>query len=126
MENVAEKRNATIADYSENTIVEISTQIQRRTIHFFGFGYYAHENGKQYRFLEYTWFIADLRKALKMGLYEFESEYQERYKQYITDCTEEECVEIYEHYDNGKMPKLIYADEVNMDTPDGVYIIVKR
>ena len=118
--------NSTIADYSENTIVELITDDKGRLIHYYGFGYYAHEDGKPYRFLEYTWFFAELKKALEKGLYEYEDEYQDQFAQYITDCTEEECVKFYEHYDNGDMPKLIYVDEVNMDTPDGVYILLNR
>ena len=115
-----------IDDYSENTIVEICTKGEDRLIHYFGYGYYAHEDGKPYRFLEYTWFIAPLEEALKMGLHEYESENCDQYKTYIEDCTEEECVEFYEHYDNGKTPKLIYVDEVDMNTPDGVYILIER
>ena len=116
-----------IDEYSEYTIVQIFTEDGVKRIHYYGYGYYAHQDGeKEYRFLEYTWFIVDLAEALKMGLYEYESVFCDQYKTYITDCTEEECAEIYEHYDNGEMPKLIFVDEVNMDTPDGAYIMIKR
>lgn len=120
-------RDVTADDYSESTIVQIYTDKEGRHIHYYGYGYYAHQGeDKPYRFLEYTWFIAPLEEALEMGLYEYESENCDQYKTYITDCTEEECKEFYERYDNGEMPKLIFVDEVNMDTPDGVYIMVKR
>ena len=43
-------------------------------------------------------------------------------KQYIKDCTEKQLDEIYEHYDNGKMPPIL--DDLTMKTPLGCYIIL--
>lgn len=113
--------------FEDKTIVEISTTEDGKQIHYYGYGY--HSDGglneeKEYRFLEYTWFIAPLEEVLKIGVYDYESEYQDRFKQYITDCTEDECQKIYETYDNGKMPKIIDSRDVNRFTPDGTYILI--
>lgn len=116
-------------DYCEATIVEIYTDGGTRYVHYMGYGYYSVEDDdevKPYRFTEYTWFIVPLRDVLKTGIYNYECENADQYKQYIEDCTEERCKEIYETYNNGEMPKLIFEDEVDMNTPDGFYILVRK
>ena len=119
-----DQEGLTIADYLEKTIVGIETDEEGKKIHYYGYGYFSDDSSeKTHRFLEYTWFIAPLEEVLKTGIAEYESENQDQFKQYITDCTEDECESFYEHYDNGKMPKLILAADVDMNTPDGVYIL---
>ena len=123
---IATSTKFALCDVEEKTIAEIITENSGRYVHFFGYGYYSEDEstGKPFRFLEYTWFIAKLEDVLKEGFLEFESEHQDEYKQYLTDCTEAECLRFYRTYDNGNEPKLIQSDLVDMNTPDGVYILL--
>lgn len=112
--------------YIGNVIVELSTEDDKRFIHFYAYGYVT-DNQKEetpYRFLEYVWFIVPLEEVLEVGIGEYECENSDQYKQYIEDCTEENCNYRYEHYDNGKMPKVIKEKDVDMNTPDGMYILL--
>ncbi len=115
-------------NYEEKTIIGVETDSYtgEKMIHLYGYGYYAEtadDNGKDFRFVEYTWFIMPLKEVKEMGFAKCESECGCEYKQYIADCTEEEMNHYYETYDNGKMPKFISEDQINELTPDGVYII---
>lgn len=119
-----DQEGMTINDYLEKTVVGIETDEEGKKIHYYGYGYISDDcSDKPYRFLEYTWFIAPLKDVLEFGIREYESEYQDQFKQYITDCTKEQCGSIYEHYDNGNIPKLMLESDVDMNTPDGCYIL---
>ncbi len=116
----------TLADYEEKTIVGIEMEGGKKVVHFYGYGYYSDgcdEDEKPYRFLEYCWFTAPIEEVLKAGVSEYESDNQDRFKQYITDCTEAECKKMYETYDNGRMPMAIDKEDLNADTPNGIYIL---
>lgn len=111
-----------LGDVEEHTIIAVEEENGRKYVHFFGYGYYADDGtDTPYRFLEYTFLIAPLEDVLKEGVADYESNHQDSCKQYITDCNEEKCLDIYRHYDNGKQPKLL--SELTLDTPVGTYII---
>lgn len=106
----------------DRTIFGIEPDHGERFVHFYGFGYYAGDGtDTPYRFVEYTFCYVPLEEVLKLGFVEAESQYAPEVKQYITDCTEKEMNDIYEHYDNGDMPTILDG-VLTMDTPCGVYI----
>lgn len=113
-----------ICYFEGKTIVDIRTENGEKTIHYCGYGYRSEGDVKPYRFLEYIGFEAPLKEVLKSGIYSYEDCNQEQYKQYITDCSEEECRRIYETYDNGKFRIVIDADDIDEKTPDGTYILL--
>ena len=39
------------------------------------------------------------------------------------DCTEDELVRFYKHYDKGEAPVHIWVSEITMETPFGMYIL---
>ena len=113
-------------DYTEKTIICIEKEDDgEKVVHFMGYGYYGEvETEKPYRFLEYTFFFGKLKNVLNYGgIRNYEGEYQDRYKQYITDCTYEEMNEIYEQYNNGKMPEIIDEKDITINIPFGCYIV---
>lgn len=109
--------------YVEKTIFEK----RGNQIHFFGYSYNSY-NGTDtpYRFVEYTFFYADIKDVMDEGFYLFEHEHGADYQQYIQDCTEEEVNKIYTHYDNGNAPQLVCVDDDINDLPDGCYIAYDR
>lgn len=114
-----------IGEVIERTIIGIEQQNGRKVIHYYAYSWYADDSsGTPYRFCEYTGFIEDLEKVLKYGISCYEGEYQEYIKQYIDDCTEEDCVDYYAHYDRDCPPDLISEKDVSMATPYGVYILI--
>jgi hypothetical protein len=121
----------TYSDLIDRTIIQIFTtldQAERETryIHFFAYGYCAGDGSdKDHRFLEYTWFIAPLQKVLNIGVREYESEYSDEVKQYIEDCSEQTMIERYTHYDAGECPLPISESKLDMNIPDGTYILLK-
>lgn len=97
-----------------------------KIVHLYGYGYYADSSdpdGKDYRFVEYTFFYVPLSEVLERGISDVESEDSEFIKQYITDCTYEGMLEIYHHYDNGNCPTPITCDQLSMDLAEGVYVL---
>lgn len=126
MKDSVKHKTTTADDYVDSTIIEICDWDGIKSVHFMGYGYRRDREDPPYLFTEYTWFISPLESVLKEGFAEYEEQNQEFYKQYIEECDEERCRWIYEHYDNGEMPKFIYEDEINMDTPYGTYILLKR
>lgn len=110
----------------ESTIFGIENDDGKKVIHYYGYGYYCDgDDEKPYRFLEYTFFYGNLQEVLEIGISEYEGEYSDAVKQYITDCTEEELGDIYEHYDEGVPPIPIHESEISLDIPCGVYVLVK-
>lgn len=109
----------------EDTVIALETYGGDRVVHFYGYGYCAEQdNGKgEYRFLEYCGYEVPLDEVLSMGFIEAEQSQMDSVKEYIRDCTEDECMDIYAHYDNGNEPTFIKESEIDMNTPDGVYIV---
>lgn len=109
----------------EDLIVAIETNEDgSRQAHLYAYGYCTGDGAEPaYRFVEYTFFIVPLNEVLQKGIFDVESEYSEFIKQYIHDCTEEEMLELYKHYDDGNCPKPIAADQITADIPDGTYVV---
>lgn len=109
----------------EDTIIGIENFDGVKFVHFYGYGYIADDNGdgKDCRFLEYCGMYAPLSEVLVNGFLKAEQDRMESVKEYIRDCTEEECMEIYNHYDNGSAPEFINESDIDMDTPCGIYIV---
>lgn len=111
--------------YIEKTVFGIETDNGEKIVHFYGYGYHSDDGtDTPYRFLEYTFCYVPLKKVLEMGFEEAESQYGPEVKQYIADCTRDEMESIYEHYDNGNKPTELKKEDLNMDTPLGVYILI--
>ena len=119
-------------DVIERTIVEVYTCYEKdgkeeRFIHFLGYGYCSdafEDDNKDHRFLEYTFFVAPLQEVLDFGVSEYESEFGCEYKQYIEDCTDDTMVGRYLHYNGGVCPLPISKDKLDINTPDGSYILI--
>lgn len=109
-----------ITDYLDKTIFSIFLDVNgNKLIHFWGYGYYTGSpDDKPYRFIEYTFFIAPLFDVLKEGFSNYESEYSDQFKQYITDCDEKELIDYYKNY--GLDIKEI--NELTTNTECGCYI----
>lgn len=106
----------------ERTIFAIEKDHHQKYVHFFGYGYYADDGtATPFRFVEYTWCYVPLDEVLEMGFEEAEAQYGPEVKQYITDCNEEQMIDIYEHYDNGNMP-IVLDGKLTSETPCGTYI----
>lgn len=111
--------------HSDDTIFSVETINGVKKVHILGYGYEAdNRNGKTHRFVEYTSLYATLDDVLKKGLAAIENDSGPEVTQYITDCTYEEMMDGYCHYDDGKCPKLISAIDANI--ADGMYILVKK
>lgn len=110
----------------DKTIISIETHSDgKRYVHYMGYGYdTGDKDDKPCRFVEYTFMYCELKKALLKGIFKWEDENQEFFKQYITDCSEEEMRVMYARYDNGNSPNLILYTAVNEETPDGIYILI--
>ena len=105
--------------YVEKTIFEK----KGNQIHFFGYSYdTCEETETPYRFVEYTFFYADIKDVMDEGFYLFENEHGADYKQYVQDCAEDEVDNIYAHYYNGNEPEFVCTDDINESLPDGCYI----
>jgi hypothetical protein len=109
----------------EDLIVAIETNEDgSRQAHLYAYGYCTGDGSEPaYRFVEYTFFIVPLDEVLQKGIFGVEAEYAEFIKQYVTDCTEEEMLGLYKHYDDGNCPKPITADQLTADIPDGTYVV---
>ena len=118
--------NKKLKAYLHNTIIGLSTEMinghPERFVHFFGYGYPAKEEGREFAFLEYTFHCGPLKDVLAEGFAEYEQKYNSG-TNYITDCTEKELIDIYEHYDNGNKPLLLDISSLSERTPDGMYVV---
>ena len=104
--------------------------VLQKYVHFYGYGYYSDtsvtDNPEEvYRFISYTFFYEKLSEVLERGFYDVEGDDGCEYKQYVTDCNEAKCLDIYLKYDDGKTPLPIYLDELTMDIPEGCYVILE-
>lgn len=96
-----------------------------KVAHLYGYGYDAGDDSSDEpcRFVEYTFFYVPLTEVLERGIFEVESEDSECIKQYITDCSYEEMLSIYRHYDDGKCPMPITTKDLSLNLADGVYVL---
>lgn len=109
------------SEYCEASVIEIElNEHGKKIVHILGDSYYADDGtDAPYRFTEYCWGYIPLKEVVENGMPD--GDWYGELKQYITDCTEEQLDEIYEHYDNGKMPRVI--ENLTVDLPIGCYII---
>lgn len=120
----------TLGTLHDKSIVEVITGLDRsnkevKYVHFFGYGYESDEDGdKPYRFVEYTFFIASLKEALDMGIDKYENEVGANFKQYIEDCDEDTLLNRYLKYNNGETPLPIPKEKLDINVPDGMYILL--
>lgn len=114
-------------NFLEKTIIRIFEEDGRKMIKYLAYGYIA--DGvmtEPYRFLEYCWFEVPLKDVLEFGVsvLDFESDSGWEYRQNIEDLETEEDVKIrYMSYRNGKMPEILENDDINLNTPCGVYMV---
>lgn len=126
---MTETKTYTEADIDlEDLIVGIETDNEgNKFAHLYGYGYCNGGNGPDdptpCRFVEYTFFYAPLSEVVEKGIFGVEAEYGEFYKQYITDCNEEEVLDIYRHYDDGSCPTPICEEDITMDLKEAVYVV---
>ena len=105
--------------YVEKTIFEK----KGNQIHFFGYSYDAcEETETPYRFVEYTFFYADIKDVAEEGFYLYENEHGAEFQQYSLDCNEEQLIDVYTHYYNGNAPDFVCVDDIDENLPDGCYI----
>lgn len=112
-----------MSKYLGDSVVNVELDNGKKVVHFYGDSYYSDDGtDTPYRFTEYCWGYIPLKEVVENGMPD--GDWYGELKQYITDCTEQQLDEIYEHYDNGKMPQII--DGLTMDTPLGCYILSTR
>lgn len=92
-----------------------------KQIHILAYTYY----GDQWAFVELTWFIEPLDEFVehvKEDKYYVVQQMSE-YKQYQSDCTSKEIVDIINHYFDGESADYILPyTEITTDTPCGCYV----
>lgn len=92
-----------------------------KQIHILGYAY----KEDQWKLVDVCWFIESLDDFVKY-LHDGEwsvSEQMSEYKQYIRDCTEEEIVDIINHYFDGNgADQILPYEEITIDTPCGNYV----
>lgn len=119
-----------ILDLENKFIVDIFTDIdEKKYIHFFARGYYApdvYDKINKYHFVNYINIIKRLDFVLNFGVYKFfEEGIDYQHNQATRDCTESEMMEYYTHYNLGKYcPIPIYLNELDINIPDGMYILL--
>lgn len=116
-----------VSKYLCNTIVRFATEIingrLERVVYFIGYGYPSEDEcEKKYKFLEYVHYCGLLKDVILEGFTEYEEEFNSG-ANYITDCSEEELIDMYEHYDNGNIPSIIKENSITEDVKDGMYIV---
>ena len=111
---------AIVLDISNERISSHEQELEK-IVHIMGDSYFAEDGSNPpCRFVEYSFAYIPLKEILEKGMPD--GDWYAQFKQYIQDCTEEELVEIYEHYDNGNMPTVI--TEISKDLPCGCYILL--
>lgn len=108
----------------EDTIFAIEDDYDgRRVVHFLGYGYRTDSSDEHdCRFLEYTGFYIPFPIVLDHGLLAVESEHGEYFTQYVTDCTFDEMMDMYHHYNDGECPTPVEA--LTADLPNGTYVFI--
>lgn len=92
-----------------------------KQIHILGYTYY----GDQWELTDICWFIEPLEEFIQhiADNKHYVDEQSSEYKQYILDCTEEEIVDLINHYFDGNAPdQTLPYEEITIDTPCGNYI----
>lgn len=114
----------TIDDCLNRTIASIEMQNNEKHIHYNAYSWMP-EQGRCV-LAEYTFFIAPLIQTLAYdgGIVGCENDLQEFITQYCSDLTEDQLVETYNEYDNGKSPIPIKISEIDLDTPCGCYLLI--
>lgn len=122
----------------ENLIISIEENNGIKYIHYMGYGYEAGANDENditpYRFVDYTGLIHPLDDVLRYlspqtgqrGILAWEIDNQEFCKQYIDDYSFEDLNAVYSSYDNGKQPKRIFIEDLTINTPCGIYILLNQ
>ncbi len=111
-------------EFEFDTVVALKTNaIGERSVRFLGYGFTDHEHC-QFVFWRYADFEAPLEDVLDEGFGNYEecncstkSGEDERFSEY------EDMVDVYLSIDNGKPPVLIREGKIDMNTPDGVYLL---
>lgn len=111
-----------MSKYLEASVINIELdENNEKFVHIYGDSYYSEDGtNTPYRFTQYSWGYLPLKEVVENGMPD--GDWYSELKQYIKDCTEKQLDEIYEHYDNGKMPPIL--DDLTMETPLGCYIIL--
>ena len=108
--------------YTDKIIVDVKTLLNGdKEIHYLGYSY-ANDRD-DFTFVEYCGFTTTYNNIVdsNYSVKEYEAELGSEEKQYCEDVSAEKLKAIYEHYDNGKCP--IFAETIDKNTPDGMYII---
>ena len=62
--------------------------------------------------------ILPLEQALERGIYDISCHDSCEYKQYIDEANDKEVLDFYTNC------KVLHIDELNIDTPDGIYVLL--
>lgn len=100
------------------TLIIIEMIGDEKYIHYSGYAYYAgNPQDKPYRWIDYTFLMCPLSKAIDYGIKEYESDYQDDVQQYISDLTEFEYDEIV----NDEKHIILNAEDITQDIACGTY-----
>ena len=114
-----------LADVLDKTVISVEEINGEKVAHLGGYGYYCDDGSKTpYRFVEYTFFYIPLKRLEKEDIGDIESQESCEYKQYISDYNEEQLLHVYQHYNNGSAPILLKKEELNINTPYGMYVLI--
>ena len=120
----------------EHSLVLLTTgqgASKERILQFLGYGYLSEDDGdKPYRWVSHRLFIALLKDVIEGGIvtrhginyfkYEFDEEY--KFRADIEDIDNKTCAGCYFGSQYGYSPAMLNASELNMETPDGIYILM--
>ena len=109
-------RESLIDRYLDRTIFSVEMFGRDKYVHFLGYGFYE----GRYVFVEYDNCYVPLEDVVIKGLRRCEDEYSALCKQYETECTEQELINTYEHYNRGRRPQEI--PQITDDIDCGMYI----
>lgn len=102
----------------DKTLVTIELIDGEKYIHYSGYGYYNGEPvDKPYRWVDYTFLMCPLATALTYGVKEYEADYQDSVKQYVSDLSEAEYKDIMREE---KYP-VLSGEDISANTPCGTY-----
>ncbi len=117
--------NKSMFDYELCPIISIITDDdKKRYIHYHGHAYLVDLVSRDYHLINYTFAVFDFQFVLNNGgVVIFMLKNDEFFKQTIHTCTENEIVNIFNTYNNGAKPTVIREALINMNIPDGMYIV---